>query len=297
MTNMATRIMVGLVGIPAMLAAVWIGGWLFSAVVVGISTVALWEFYNLSATKHAEANRSVGIAWGVLLQLVVAIGASMDVLVTPAWLLLVGSLVVAGTLVTLAAELWRNLPNAVLNTAITIVGVVYVSLSLSALIFMRAIPEGTLGTSASLLPQGASLVLMTFASVWASDSAAYFVGLAIGKHKMFPRVSPKKSWEGAAGGFAAAVAAFWGLASVLAPAMPWPHAVAAGVIVGIVGPIGDLAESLLKRDAEIKDSSHIIPGHGGFLDRFDSMLFVAPLVMIYIMVSQAYAWPAIRLGW
>jgi len=297
MTNMATRILVGAVGIPALLATVWLGGWVFSAVVIGISTIALWEFYNLSATKHAEANRSVGIAWGVLLQLAVAVGASMAVLTSPSWLLLIGSLLVIGTLVTLAAELWRNLPNAVLNTAITIVGVVYVSLSLASLIFMRAIPEGTLGSVPGLLPQGAALVLMTFASVWAADSAAYFVGLAIGRHKMFPRVSPKKSWEGAAGGFLAAVAAFWGLASVLTPGMPWPHSAAAGVIVGLVGPIGDLAESLLKRDAEIKDSSQIIPGHGGFLDRFDSMLFVAPLVMIYIMVAQSYAWPALRLEW
>lgn len=297
MTNMVTRIMVGLVGIPAMLAAVWVGGWLFSTVILGISAMALWEFYDLSASKHAEANRSVGLVWAMVFQVAVAAGAATDVLLTPPWLLLLGALLVLGALVTLAAELWRNLPNAVLNTAITIVGVVYVSLSLASLMVMRSIPDGVLGAESNLLPQGASLVLMTFASVWASDSAAYFVGLAFGKHKMFPRVSPKKSWEGAAGGFVAAVLAFWWLAGFLVPAMPWPHAVAAGVIVGVVGPIGDLAESLLKRDAEIKDSSHIIPGHGGFLDRFDSMLFVAPCVLMYIMVAQAYAWPAVRLGW
>jgi phosphatidate cytidylyltransferase len=117
------------------------------------------------------------------------------------------------------------------------------------------------------------------------DSAAYFTGLAIGKHKLFPRVSPKKTWEGAVGGGLASILTVMGLFFWLMPNVPVIHSVMIGVIIAVFGPIGDLAESWLKRDAVVKDSSHILPGHGGILDRFDSMLFVAPLVVIYLVLT------------
>jgi len=119
------------------------------------------------------------------------------------------------------------------------------------------------------------------------DSAAYFTGLAIGKHKLFPRVSPKKTWEGAIGGGIGAVLVVVALFHWLMPLVPTIHGIAVGIIIAVFGPIGDLAESWLKRDAVVKDSSHLIPGHGGLLDRFDSMLFVAPLVTVYLVLIFA----------
>lgn len=293
---MTVRILVGLIGIPLMLAAVIAGEWFFNLVVIGITTFALWEFYHLCESKHAAANRSVGMVWSLVLQGAIAVAISRGQIWSLSWMLILTGIIILGTLITFAAELWRNLPNALLNTAMTIIGILYVTVSLSALMLLRSIPETLLGNQANVLPQGATLVLVAFGGVWVCDSVAYFSGLAFGRHKLFPRVSPKKSWEGAVGGFVGSVAAVWALCAWLVPDFPLPHALGAGVLIGVVGPIGDLAESLLKRDAELKDSSQLIPGHGGFLDRFDSMMFVAPILLLYILLAQSHMWPALRGG-
>jgi phosphatidate cytidylyltransferase len=123
---------------------------------------------------------------------------------------------------------------------------------------------------------------VVFASIWVCDSAAYFAGRAFGRHRLFERVSPKKSWEGAVAGFVGAVAAFVVGKVIALPYLGLAEAVFCGVIVGVFGQVGDLAESLLKRDAGVKDSSSLIPGHGGILDRFDSLMFVSPLLFFYL---------------
>jgi phosphatidate cytidylyltransferase len=125
-------------------------------------------------------------------------------------------------------------------------------------------------------------VIALFASIWLCDSAAYFAGRALGRTKLFERVSPKKTWEGAAAGFVFAIGAFLLARVLVLPYLTVTSAVVCGAIVGVFGQVGDLAESLLKRDAGVKDSSALIPGHGGVLDRFDSLLFVSPLVFLYL---------------
>lgn len=128
------------------------------------------------------------------------------------------------------------------------------------------------------------LVLLLLSATWASDAGAYYVGRALGRHRMAPRVSPKKTWEGAMGGaLGAAAGAFvyraflWGGASGLRAR----DALAIAAVVSVLGPAGDLAESVLKRSAGVKDSGKIVPGHGGMLDRVDSMLFTAPVLYYY----------------
>jgi phosphatidate cytidylyltransferase len=118
--------------------------------------------------------------------------------------------------------------------------------------------------------------------IWVCDSAAYYIGSAFGKHKLFPRVSPNKSWEGAIAGFIFAVVTAVAAKYLLLDYLRTDQAVILGIIVGIFGQLGDLFESLLKRDAGVKDSSNLIPGHGGVLDRFDSLLVVSPLVYLYL---------------
>ena len=129
---------------------------------------------------------------------------------------------------------------------------------------------------------GGWTVVTLLASIWICDTAAYFGGLTWGRHRLFERVSPKKSWEGAVFGFAGAVATFWvGHLTVVDYLTP-THALALGAIVGIFGQVGDLVESRFKRDAGVKDSSSFLPGHGGIYDRFDSLVFLAPIVYLYV---------------
>ncbi|MBK7257385.1 MAG: phosphatidate cytidylyltransferase [Ignavibacteriae bacterium] len=137
-------------------------------------------------------------------------------------------------------------------------------------------------TAATIYRWGAWTVLTIFAAIWVCDSAAYFAGRAFGKHKLFERVSPKKTWEGAIAGFLGAIAAFLIMQALVLPYLTVTQALVCGMIVGIFGQLGDLVESLLKRDAGVKDSSSLIPGHGGVLDRFDSILFVSPLLFLYL---------------
>ena len=121
---------------------------------------------------------------------------------------------------------------------------------------------------------GGYTVISIFVMIWICDSAAYYAGSAFGKHKLFPRVSPNKSWEGTFFGFIFAVITAVAAKYIVLDYLPLGSAVIIGVIVGSVGQLGDLIESLLKRDAGVKDSSQFIPGHGGVLDRFDSLLLV-----------------------
>ncbi len=277
MTNMVKRILVGLVGIPATIALIYADARVFSAVIIPLTTLALLEFYKLAESKHAVPNKVVGVIGSIALQILfllytvstTAQGAQIMVYLTVA--------AIGFVLLTLTAEMFRAEENALLNTSLTVFGVVYVTVCLSMLMMLRS--NVNIGGF-----DGASLTVTLFAGVWMCDSAAYFTGLAIGKHKLFPRVSPKKTWEGAIGGGIAAVLIVIGLFTWLMPTVPMIHAVVIGAIIAVFGPIGDLAESWLKRDAVVKDSSHIIPGHGGILDRFDSMLFVAPLVTIYLVL-------------
>ena len=127
-----------------------------------------------------------------------------------------------------------------------------------------------------------ALTVSVLVLVWTTDSMAYFVGRAIGRRPLAPRISPKKTWEGTLGGAAFAVAAGAVLKVTLLPFLTWPDAVALALICGVLGQLGDLAESKMKRAVGVKDSGALLPGHGGMLDRFDSMIVVAPAVYLYL---------------
>jgi phosphatidate cytidylyltransferase len=198
----------------------------------------------------------------------------------------------------LLIELFRNRGSAFLNLGSTVLGVFYVSFFFGSLIGLRelfvagdfpfhrffdvhgiSIPDEVV---AQVYKWGGMTVIALFVSVWVCDSAAYFAGRAFGAHKLFERVSPKKTWEGAVAGVAGAVAAFVAAKFLVLPYLSVTSAVICGIIVGVIGQLGDLVESLLKRDAGVKDSSALIPGHGGVLDRFDSILFSAPIIYFYL---------------
>lgn len=261
------RVTVSIVTIPVIIAASYFGGYFFFAFVALIGLLSFYEFNLLAKQKNANANFPLGavIIFTLLLN-------SYEHFIDQYNLILISSL----TLLTF--ELFRNKGSAIYNLGATYLGIFYIGIFSSSLILLREFY--------SLNPEtniyGAYLIISILASIWLGDSAAYYGGITFGRHKLFPRVSPKKSWEGAVFGFIFSVGTLI-LAKVLVlDFLSWTNAVIIGVIIGIIGQIGDLVESLLKRDSEIKDSSSLIPGHGGFFDRFDSLFFSAPAVWIYL---------------
>jgi phosphatidate cytidylyltransferase len=124
--------------------------------------------------------------------------------------------------------------------------------------------------------------VLAFVVTWANDTFAYFAGMLFGRHKLYEKVSPKKTWEGFAGGALGSVAGALVVRSTLLPELPVPMAVLLGAGAALLGPMGDFTESLLKRAAGVKDSGRLIPGHGGLLDRIDALLFVVPWVYLFV---------------
>lgn len=309
MSNLAIRVIVALIAIPLILFLTIQGGVLFFLFVAAVSGLALHEYYSLAKAKGMSPQVGLGIVFGLcvnaaffhgklqyaLLGLLVPRGIEVP-LPTMAQLLLILYLLFVPLV--LLVELFRNRPQAMMNVASTVFGVSYVSLFLGALIGLRELfvpadfpvyahfqvtgiavsPE----VEETIYRWGGLTVIAVMASIWICDSAAYFAGRAIGRHKLFERVSPKKTWEGATAGFVFAVLAFVAAKALVLPYMSYGSAVLCGAIVGVFGQLGDLVESLLKRDAGVKDSSALIPGHGGVFDRFDSLIFVSPLLFFYL---------------
>ncbi len=309
MSNLATRVLVAVVGIPVILLVTMAGGFYFYALVLLIALLAVHEYFSLARAKGAFPQAGPGMALSGLLvtffawfkvRFLVAGGLLERGIHVPypsmAQSVLIAYLVAVPLV--MAIELFRDRPGPIVNIATTLFGASYIGLCLGSLVGLRElfIPEDFPvyayfpfhGTAASgdvageLYRWGGYTVIALFASIWVCDSAAYFAGRAFGRHKLFVRVSPNKSWEGAIAGFAAALGVFQLARVLVLPYMSVVDALVCGGIVGVCGQIGDLAESLLKRDAGVKDSSALIPGHGGVLDRFDSLLFVAPLVFVYL---------------
>jgi phosphatidate cytidylyltransferase len=228
------------------------------------------EFYQIAAKKAAQPNRVLGIAASLILGVQIFFFGSDQLWLTA--IIFVVALI--------GIELFRNKGSALFNTAATLLGFAYVGGLWSFLLLIRELPRHA---SVNYGSAGTWLV-MVIATVWVCDTAAYFVGLGFGRHKLFERVSPKKTWEGAVGGLVfgvlmAVACHYWFVRD-----LRLIDAVVIGALVGTVGQVSDLAESLFKRDAGVKDSSSLIPGHGGVLDRFDSEMLVAPLVYLYLLL-------------
>ncbi len=302
MSNHLKRLLVALIAIPLIIYVTTKGGLVFFLFVTLISSFALLEFYRLAQAKGARPLKFLGLIAGFFILLAFFNNSLFELFGNvfgsapkseSQFLLIV--LLIALPAISLF-ELFRNNGSAFNNLSATFMGVAYVSLFFGTLVgvrevftplhvpVMRLMPlefmSGELNERLYLL--GGYTVVSIYAMIWVCDSAAYYFGRAIGKHKLFPRVSPNKSWEGAVAGFIFAVVTSVAAKFLVLEYLQIHEAIILGVIVGLFGQLGDLFESLLKRDAGVKDSSNIIPGHGGILDRFDSLLFVSPIVYLYL---------------
>ncbi len=299
LSDLIKRIIVGAVGIPIAVGIIYLGGYLFMAVIIVISSLAMHEYYKLAEKKGVWPLKWLSIVFGALFLFVafeiLKKGGDYQSL-HPG--IVFPSLMILYILALLTGGLFRRKQaNPLLSIAVSITGFMYITLSFMFLLGVRYFDtsvELAAGTGInSIKPWAAAidgrwagwLLLSVFLAVWICDSAAYFIGKAIGKHKLMERVSPKKTWEGAIAGFVFAIITFIVCTFFLIKGLPLIHAVVCGAIVGTAGQVGDLAESLLKRDAGVKDSSNLLPGHGGALDRFDSIIFVMPLVYIYLLAA------------
>jgi phosphatidate cytidylyltransferase len=274
--SLPLRIASALVFLPLFVLAARAGGlvWLlFTLIVVGLG---IREFYRMMETKGLAPHWKSGTFAGLLLPigtyLRLQTGRIAEWNLGALFTVLVGAI--------LLAELRRGAgKQAVANIAATLLGVVYLGWFGSHIELLRELPR------AWHLPYalGASFAILPFFLVWVCDTAAYAVGLAFGRTRLMPDVSPQKSVEGAIAGLVAAVGAAFLARAWFAPYLTATDAALLGTLVGVLGQLGDLVESLLKRDAEAKDTSRIIPGHGGVLDRFDSVLFAAPVTAYYLL--------------
>ena len=260
-----TRIITALIGIPILLYLILYAPVIAFIIVAFLAMLlCLYEFFTLSSVQKIPLLAATGYIFGSLIFLSFYFRTVNLPLIFP-----------VGALLCLAAALLSriNFDRALPATASALFGAWYVGGLLGYVIAIRLIePSGKVG---------ASLLIMLFVIIWAGDSFAYFIGKKFGRHSLSV-VSPNKTIEGSIGGLIFSMISAVLVKFLLLPELSVIHAIVLGGIVGVMGQIGDLAESLLKRSANVKDSGSILPGHGGMLDRLDSLLFGAPAMYYYV---------------
>ena len=270
-STLGKRVIVSVFGIPIVLGSMAVGRVALPILSTIIELFALWELSKLAEKKGFSPVPLLSLAMIPLLNADLYFRGGLGV----PWI------VIGFILASLLQELFRNKPQAIANVSVGVFSAFYVGL-FSFFILIRELP----GRRGFPYSSGGWLLLMVFISMWICDTAAYFVGSSFGKHRLFPRVSPKKTWEGAIAGFFTAIGVAIAIRHFTLPEISTLDAVVIGTIVGIFGQTSDLVESLFKRDAGVKDSSNLLPGHGGMLDRFDSPLLVGPIVYGYLMIMN-----------
>lgn len=282
MSNLAKRILFAVVAIPVVIGIIWVGGWVLAAALAVLGALGAGEVYGLARRQGIEPLAPAGLAAALAIPLVAHWTRGHAADAGTAW-----SLGVLWLLAVPALAMRRGPTSRPLAaSAITVFGALYASGTLAFLLLLRhpdGGPDGALARTA--------LVLFPMVVTWLCDTAAMAAGSAIGGPRLAPVLSPKKTWAGALGGAAAALVAAVALGVlVLAPlgwALPLPVLVAVGLAVGVLGQLGDVAESLFKREAGVKDSSALIPGHGGVLDRLDSLYYVIPVSAVLLAAFGA----------
>ncbi len=250
---MKTRIFTAIVGIPPVLAAVFLAGQaLFGAIVLALALVALHEYLRVCAVEPLVAAAILGCAVPVLAA--VPVGAAPGV----------GA---AALLALVVLSLWRveDPARRFRGLAEGVLGLAYIGYAMGCLWALRM-----------EIPHGAAWVFLVLAATWVGDSAAYFIGSRFGRRRFAPSLSPNKTWAGAAGGLAGSLAGGLATSPLFGSPVPLLLVAATSLAVGLTGQLGDLFESLWKRAKGVKDSGNLIPGHGGILDRIDSLLLGIP---------------------
>jgi len=261
------RVITALLGIPLVIAIIWFGEPWFTIFMAIWGVLAVFEFYRLVAASKVPPITYFGLIWTLLFILSPHFGYGI---VTP---LLLASAVVL-PLIWLLLRPQKEM--AFTSWAWTIVGILYVGWLLSYLVALRNIDPVNLQI-------GRSWVFFVMLTTFGSDTSAFFVGRAFGKHRLAPSISPGKTREGAVGGVFGAIAVSLGMGALFDLPLGYGQAVLLGFLVSIFGQLGDLVESMFKRNVGVKESGRLVPGHGGLLDRMDSVVFAGVVVYYYVL--------------
>ncbi len=278
------RVLSGIVIVPVMLGLIYLGGipWLVLVLVAGI--IAWGEMALLLQQAHFTVRRNLGYFFvvGAVLE---AYGHSSGLLPVDLLRPLLAGLI----LFSLIWALYNASDHATADWGVTVASALYLGFLLSHFVTLREFRHAPGQAWWLEVPvsggrdAGFAWVAAAVGLSWVADATAYFVGTALGKHKLWPRISPKKTWEGLIGGSIATVIVGVPVGIWLLGIGPW-LGLLLGALVALFGPFGDFAVSLFKRTANSKDSSHLIPGHGGVLDRLDSLLFIVPMVTYFAQI-------------
>jgi phosphatidate cytidylyltransferase len=249
--------------------ALILGRYSYFVVFLGLMLYTLFEFYRLTFLARIRPQYFYGLVLGAVIFIVNYMYASGQI----------GEYIFLGIIPLIFSifiiELYRNHQKPIHNIAITLLGLIYVVIPFSLLNYI------VINYSSYKIDYHYNLLLGFFILLWANDSGAYIFGVSIGKNKLFPRISPKKSWEGLVGGLLVTALTAW-ILSLFFFEIGLFHWSVIGLICAVMGIFGDLVESMFKRSLGIKDSGKVIPGHGGLLDRFDCVLLSAPIVYVYL---------------
>lgn len=267
------RIFTALIGIPIAVFVINYGGGPFSAAVILLASIAWHEYSAMMKCR----NHSVSYILGIIAILFILGCAAWG---NPQELIFV---IFVFTLTTLVKVILSQTSFSIYDAAFTVLGVMYIGLAFAYLLLLRFTDaQINSQTAFGSLSLGAVYLWLPFIGTWASDSFAFFVGSKMGKHKLCPAISPGKTVEGALGGLIGSVLGVAAAGYIFKFDMF--HGIIIGMLVGIAAPLGDLVESAIKRFTGVKDSGRLLPGHGGVLDRFDSIMFAVPAVYYYIYV-------------
>jgi len=261
---MLARILTILVSVPIIFACTYFGGFAFLVLVLVLALFSINEFYLLMKRKGLKPAFILGNFFTVFFLVVAYLALRKN------WEPAHSALLTGAVIVSLGYGIFlKDKKESTANIAVTLFGIVYVGWLFSYFMFIRA-----------LTPHGAYLFFLML-TIWANDIAAYVVGTTIGRTRLSPYISPKKTVEGAVSGFLVCLVAAVIFGYLIET--DWPYALLLGAIVGVVAQVSDLVESLIKRDVRVKDSSLVVPGHGGVLDRMDSFILTAPVMYYYLV--------------
>jgi len=268
-SNLPIRVLIAILFGPPLLVLSYLGKIYFLILILFLTLLALLELSHIFKISGIELPRIPLLAFGLLVGAVSYLDAEGTLL-----LVVFSSLLFAA----FSQIVTKGPRKAILNIGGFMFALIYVPLLFSFLVLIRELPKGLRID----YQEGGLWIIFILLCVWLSDTLAYFIGAPLGKHKICPGISPGKSWEGFFAGVAGSALAAVFSHQIFLDFVSMRHLIILSLIIGSVGQVGDLVESSFKREANLKDSSNILPGHGGILDRFDSLLFVAPPVYFYL---------------